>query len=64
MSRVPEPRELHPAAAGLIRASLTRDKSPRDRILTRAFEDDVDGLFVAFTVANLAGRILVQTVRR
>ena len=30
------------------------------RILTRAFEADLDGLFFAFTVANLAGRILVQ----
>ncbi len=40
--------------------NLTRDKSATDRILTRAFEEDLDGLFVAFTVANLAGRILVQ----
>ena len=28
------------------------------RILTRAFEADLDGLFFAFTMANLAGRIL------
>jgi hypothetical protein len=60
MSRLPEPRELDPEAAGLIRASLTRDKFATDRILTRAFEGDVDGLLFAFTVANLAGRILAQ----
>ena len=28
------------------------------RIQTRAFEADLDGLFFAFTMANLAGRIL------
>ncbi len=60
MSRTPEPRELDPAAAGLIRANLTHDKFAADRILTRAFEADLDGLFFAFTVANLAGRMLVQ----
>ena len=60
MSRMPEPRELDPAAAGLIRASLTRDKFATDRILTRAFEADLDGLFFAFIVANLAGRMLAQ----
>jgi hypothetical protein len=60
MSHMPEPRELDPEAAGLIRASLTRDKFATDRILTRAFEGDVDGLLFAFTVANLAGRILAQ----
>jgi len=38
MSRMPEPRELDPAAAGLIRASLAHDKFATDRILTRAFE--------------------------
>ena len=31
-----------------------------DRILTRAFEADLDGLFFAFIVANPAGRMLVQ----
>ena len=58
MSWMPEPRELGLAAAGLIRASLTREKFGTDRILTRAFEADIDGLFFAFTVANLAGPIL------
>jgi hypothetical protein len=57
---MPEPRELDPAAAGLIRASLAHDKFATDRNLTRAFEADLDGLFFAFTVANLAGRILAQ----
>ena len=60
MSRVPEPRELDPAAAGLIRAGLTGDKFATDRTLTRAFEADVDGLFFALTVANLAGRVLAD----
>ena len=60
MSRMPEPCELDPAAAGPIRANLTHDKFATDRILTRAFEADLDGLFFAFTVANLAGRMLVQ----
>ena len=58
MTRMPEPRELDPAAAGLIRAGPTWDKFATDRILTRAFEADLDGLFFAFTMANLAGRIL------
>lgn len=60
MSRMPEPRELDPAAAGLIRANLAHDKFATDRIRTRAFEADLDGLFFAFTIANLAGRIVVQ----
>jgi hypothetical protein len=38
MTRMPEPRELDPVAAGLIRASLTGDKFATDRILTRAVE--------------------------
>jgi hypothetical protein len=58
MSRMPEPRELDPVAAGLIRASLTGDRFATDRILTRAVEADLDGLFFAFTMANLAGRVL------
>lgn len=49
---------LNPAAARLIRASLTGDKFATDRILTRAVEADVGGLFLAFTTANLAGRVL------
>jgi len=59
MSRMPDPGELDPVGAGLIRANLTHDKFATDMILTRAFEADLDGLFFAFTVANLAGRILV-----
>jgi hypothetical protein len=55
---MPEPRELDPVAAGLIRASLTGDKFATNRILTRAFEADLDGLFFAFTMANLARRVL------
>ena len=53
-------RRAWPAAvgAGLIRASLTGDSFATDRILTRAVEADLDGLFFAFTMANLAGRAL------
>jgi hypothetical protein len=36
------------------------DKFTTDRILTRAFEADLDGLFFSFIVANLAGRMLVR----
>jgi hypothetical protein len=50
---MPEPGELDPVAARLIRASLTVDKLATDRILTRAVEADLDGLFFAFTTANL-----------
>ena len=57
---MPDPLELDPAAVGLIRAGMTGDKFTTDRILTRAFEADLDGLFVAFIVAGLAGRMLVQ----
>jgi hypothetical protein len=46
MNQMPEPRELDPVAAGLIRAGLTGDKFTTDRILTRAFEVDLDGLFL------------------
>lgn len=58
MSRMSEPRELYPVAAVLIQASLTGDKFATDRILTCAVEADLDGLFFAFTMANLAGRVL------
>jgi hypothetical protein len=57
-TKSPEPNE--PRRAGLIRAGLTRDTFATDRILTRAFEADLDGLFFAFTAANLAGRILAE----
>ena len=36
-------------AARLIHASLTEDKFATDRILTRAVEANLDGLFFAFT---------------
>ncbi len=60
MSRMLDPRKLDPAEAGLIRAGLTGDKFATDRILTRAFETELDGVFFAFIMANLAGRILAQ----
>ena len=56
---MPELRELDPVAAGLIHASLTEDKFATDRILTRAVEANLDGLFFGFTMANLAGWLLV-----
>ena len=34
---------------------MTGDEFTADRILTGAFEGDLDGLFFAFIVANLAG---------
>jgi hypothetical protein len=37
-----------------------RDKCATDKILARAFEADLDGLFFAFIAADLAGRMLVQ----
>jgi hypothetical protein len=58
MGRIPEPGELDPVTAGLIRTSLTGDKFATDRILTRAVDADLDGLFFAFTMVNLAGRVL------
>jgi hypothetical protein len=39
-------------------SGLTGDKFATDRILTCAVEVDLDGLFFAFTMADLAGRIL------
>ena len=41
-------------------SDLTGDKSATDRILTCAVEVDLDGLFFAFTMADLAGRILAH----
>jgi hypothetical protein len=64
MSRMPETQELEPVAAGLIRASLTVDKFATDRILTRAFEADLDGQFFAFAMANLAGPGLLRATVR
>jgi ketosteroid isomerase-like protein len=52
---MPEPRELDPMAAGLIKANLTSDEFATDRILTRAVEADLDGLFSAFTMTNRDG---------
>ena len=60
MSRKPDPRELDPAAAGLIRAALTGDKFTTDRILTRAFETELDGLFFAFTWRTWRAGFLAQ----
>ena len=56
---MPELRELDPVAAGLIHARLTEDKFAMDRILTRAVEANLDGFFFGFTMANLAGWLLV-----
>ena len=57
MSRMPEPWELDPVAVGLIRAGLTGDKFATNRILTRAVEADLDGLFYDYitSIRRLAG---------
>ena len=57
----PDARSARPGT-GRCRAGPggTGDKFTTDRILTPAFEADLDGLFFAFIVANLAGRMLVQ----
>jgi hypothetical protein len=41
-------------------SGLTGEKFATDRILTCAVEVDLDGLFFAFTMADLAGRILAH----
>jgi len=58
MSRMPEPRELDPVAAGLIRASLTGDKFATDRILTRAPE----ATWTACSSATFVPRIVPRRV--
>jgi hypothetical protein len=60
MSRRPLPPALYPQAAALIRAALTRDAFAVDRIVTRAFESDVDGIYFAVEVAYLTGALLGQ----
>jgi hypothetical protein len=47
-----------PQAAALIRAALTRDTFAMDRIVSRASETDVDGLYFAAALAHLAGGLL------
>jgi hypothetical protein len=54
---MPELRELDPVAAGLIHASLTEDKFATDRILTRAVEANLDGLFFGFTIDVFPARV-------
>jgi hypothetical protein len=62
MTRMPEPRELDPVAAGLIRASLTGDKSATDRILTRAVEADLEAQAVAL-IDNLINGLVREHAR-
>ena len=59
MSREAAPRELEVEAAGLIRAALTGDEFAIDRIVTRAYEDDVDWRSFATEVTYTAGVLLI-----
>ena len=59
MSREAAPRELEVEAAGLIRAALTGDHFTIDRIVTRAYEDDLDWRSFATEVTYTAGCLLI-----
>jgi hypothetical protein len=59
VSREAAPRELEVEAAGLIRAALTGDEFAIDRIVTRAYEDDLDWRSFANEVTYTAGCLLI-----
>jgi hypothetical protein len=59
VSQKPAPRELEVEAAGLIRAALTGDEFAIDRIVTRAYEDDLDWRSFATEVTYTAGCLLI-----
>ena len=59
MSREAAPRELEVEAAGLVRAALTGDEFAIDRIVTRAYEDDVDWRSFATEVTYTAAFLLI-----
>ena len=59
MSREAAPRELEVEAAGLIRAALTGDEFTIDRIVTRAYEDDLDWRSFANEVTYTAACLLI-----
>ena len=59
MSREAAPRELEVEAAGLIRAALAGDEFTIDRIVTRAYEDDLDWRSFANEVTHTAACLLI-----
>ena len=59
MSREAAPRELEVEAAGLIRAALTGDEFTIDRIVTRAYETDLDWRSFANEVTYTAACLLI-----
>ena len=59
MSREAAPRELEVEAAGLVRAALTGDEFTIDRIVTRAYETDLDWRSFANEVTYTAACLLI-----
>jgi hypothetical protein len=59
VSREAAPRELEVEAAGRIRAALIGDQFAIDRIVTRAYEEDLDWRLFATEVAYTAGCLLI-----
>jgi hypothetical protein len=59
VSREAVPRELEVEAAGLIRAALTGDEFTIDRIVTRAYETDLDWRSFANEVTYTAACLLI-----
>ena len=59
MTRKAALRELEVEAAGLIRAALTGDEFTMDRIVTRAYEDDLDWRSFANEVTYTAAVLLI-----
>jgi hypothetical protein len=59
VSREAAPRELEVEAAGLIRAALTGDAFTMDRIVTRAYTDDLDWRSFANEVTYTAAVLLI-----
>ena len=59
VSREAAPRELEVEAAGLIRAAMTGDEFTIDRIVTRAYETDLDWRSFANEVTYTAAYLLI-----
>jgi hypothetical protein len=59
VSREAAPRELEVEAAGLVRAALTGDEFTIDRIVTRAYETDLDWRSFANEVTYTAACLLI-----
>jgi hypothetical protein len=59
VSREAAPRELEVEAAGLVRAALTGDEFTIDRIVTRAYETELDWRSFANEVTYTAACLLI-----